>query len=481
MSERSSHNQGNIARPRIELISGEQIELVHRHSLSILADIGVRVDSPKAREIFARSGGARLGDEDRVYLSQELVEWALQSAPVTIEIFNRRGERVFCLGDDRTRYGVGVTNLYYQDPLSERVYPFTRKYLEICVRLGEALEHFDVVSTIGILHDIPPQVADLYATLEMVANTVKPLVILISDESLFPTVLDLVEHLHGDLASQPFLIPYLNPVTPLIINEVTSDKMLAAIERGMPFIYSNYGMAGMSTPITPGGTLALLNAELLAGLALSQLARPGAPIILGSLPAYFDMKTMVDFYDPRTYLVNLSCAEIMAYYHLPHAGTSGSGMGWGADLPEVGPLWMDLVTGCLGKVGLSPFIGGALGSKAFSPSTAVYANEIIGQALDFSQGFSLEDEWVNMEEITSGVTEGHFLTQGVTLKLYREGYFMSDIFPRWGLENWKDNGHPMAIDYLKQRTQKLIAESVPPEDHAELISRGERFIESASM
>ena len=481
MSDRKLHNQGNIAKPRIELISRDQIELVHRHSLSILATIGVRVDSQRARQIFTHSGGARLGEEDRVYLSQELVEWALKSAPAAIDVFNRRGEKVFRIGGDRTRYGVGVTNLYYQDPLSEQVTPFTRKYLEICVRLGQALDNFDVVSTIGILHDIPPKVADLYATLEMVANTVKPLVILISDESLFPTVLDLVEHLHGDLASRPFVIPYLNPVTPLIINEGTSDKMLASIDRGLPFIYSNYGMAGMSTPITPGGALALLNAELLAGLVLSQLARAGAPIILSSLPAYFDMKTMVDFYDPRTYLINLSCAEMMAHYHLPHAGTSGSGMGWGADLPETGALWMDLVTGCLGKVVLSPFVCGALGSKAFSPSTAVYANEIIGQALDFSRGYSLDDELVNLEEITSGVTEGHFLTQGVTLKLYREGYYMSDIFPRWGLEAWKDNHYPTAIDYLKQRTQKLIEESAPPADHDELITLGERFIETTAI
>jgi len=479
MSNPISPSWGNVAKPKIDLITGEQIEQIHRHSLHILSTIGVRVDSAKARELFTQSGGARLGDEDRAYLSQELVEWALKSAPPAVDIYNRKGERVFRLGEDRTRYGVGVTNLYYQDPLTEQVSPFSREYLAVCVRLGGALENFDVVSTIGILHDIPPQVADLYATLEMIANTVKPLVILISDESLFPRVLDLLELLHGDLAAQPFVIPYLNPVTPLIINEGTSDKMLSSIERGLPFIYSNYGMAGMSTPITPGGTLALLNAELLAGLVLSQLAREGAPIILGSLPAYFDMKTMVDFYDPRTFLVNLSCAEMMAHYHLPHAGTSGSGTGWGADLPETGTLWMDLITGCLGKVGLSPFVGGALGSKAFSPSTAVYANEIIGQALDFSRGYSLDDEWVKMEEITTGVAEGHFLTQGVTLKLYREGYFMSDIFPRWGLENWKDNHYPLAIDYLKRRTQQIIEQSAPPEDHDELIARGEDFIENS--
>ena len=186
----------------------------------------------------------------------------------------------------------------------------------------------------------------------------------------------------------------------------------------MPFIYSNYGMAGMSTPITPAGTLALLNAELLAGLVLAQLANPGTPVILGSLPAFFDMQTMVDFYDPRTYLINLSCAEMMAYYHLPHAGTSGSGMGWGADLLETGALWMDLLTGSLGKAGLAPFVGGALGSKAFSPATAVYADELIAMLRDFEGGYALDAASLALDQIIAGVADGHFLSQPETLKYF---------------------------------------------------------------
>jgi trimethylamine--corrinoid protein Co-methyltransferase len=96
--------------------------------------------------------------------------------------------------------------------------------------------------------------------------------------------------------------------------------MITSIDRGLPIIFSNYGMAGLSTPITTAGTFALLNAELLAGLVFSQLIKPGTPIILGILPAFFDMKTMVDFFDPQTMLLNLACAEMMAYYHIPHAG-----------------------------------------------------------------------------------------------------------------------------------------------------------------
>jgi DNA-binding Lrp family transcriptional regulator len=40
-------------------------------------------------------------------------------------------------------------------------------------------------------------------------------------------------------------------VSYLVMNAGTVDKILIAIERGLPFIYSNYGMAGASTPITP--------------------------------------------------------------------------------------------------------------------------------------------------------------------------------------------------------------------------------------
>jgi len=195
--------------------------------------------------------------------------------------------------------------------------------METMVRLGDVLPAFDVISTVGIVQDVPPDVSDLYATLEMTGNTTKPLVILVSAESSFPTVLELLEHLHGDLSSRPFIIPYLNPISPLVINEGTVDKMLVAIERGLPFIYSNYGMAGATTPITPAGTLVLLNAELLAGLTLAQVMKEGTPVILGSLPAYFDMQGMGSFYDAHSYIINLACAEMMAHYRLPHCGTSG--------------------------------------------------------------------------------------------------------------------------------------------------------------
>jgi trimethylamine--corrinoid protein Co-methyltransferase len=287
-----------IVQPKLTVLSPEQIAQVHAYTLKILSTTGVRIDSPEARRVFTGAQGTALVEEDRVLLQPELVDWAIQATPSSVDIYNRLGEPVFRLGESPPRFGIGVTNLYYQDPMTDGVVRFNRDHMRLCVRLGQALPQFDVISTIGILQDIPQKVADLYAALEMIANTVKPLVMLISDELLFVPILDMLEGLHGDLAARPFVIPYFNTVTPLILNAGTTDKMIAAIQRGLPLICSNYGMVGMSTPITPAGSLALLNAELLAGLTFCQLVRKGTPVILGCLPAYFDMKAMLDYYDP---------------------------------------------------------------------------------------------------------------------------------------------------------------------------------------
>ena len=75
-----------------------------------------------------------------------------------------------------------------------------RRPLPDLVRLGHNLPSFDAISTVGVIQDMAPDVADLYAVLEMTANTTKPLIILISDENRFPDALNLLEHLHGDLA-----------------------------------------------------------------------------------------------------------------------------------------------------------------------------------------------------------------------------------------------------------------------------------------
>ncbi len=467
----------DLVKPQLSILNPDQIDRVHRYTLDILSTTGVRVDSKRAREVLRRSDGVLWTGEDRVRFAPELVDWAVEVAPAVIDIYDRLGNPAFSLGNDRTRFGIGVTSLFYEDPLLDIVTPFNRRHMEVLTQLGNRLPLYDVISTVGIVQDVPPEVADLYATLEMVANTTKPLVILISDENAFPDIIELLEHLHGDLGTRPFVMPYFNPVTPLIINEGTGDKMIESIEHGLPLIYSNYSLGGMTAPITPGGILAMLNAELLAGLVISQLAQEGTPIILGMLPAYLDMKTMVNFYDPQSFVIDLACAEMMAHYQLPHCGTSGSGTGWGPDLLAADSYWMNQLTSCIGKVGLAPFVGDTLTSKAFSPVNAVYVHEVIDQALRFAAGFDLGAGSVGLSEIDHVGPGGSFLTAPQTVKRFRTAYYTSPIWPRWSMEKWRDEGSPHADDLLRRYTVDLLDSLYAPDDHDDLIERGEALIQ----
>lgn len=460
------------------MLSEEQKHDIHSYTMKVLSGTGVRVDSSSTLEMLRQRVGSSMVEGRTVRFPEELVEWAIQAAPRQIQVFNRRGEPQFTIGGaaDRTRFGIGVTALYYQEPESDTPVLFQRKHMQDMVRVGNKLDHYDMVSTVGIVRDVPEHLTDLYGSLEHFANGVKPMVLLCSDEHKFDDVLLMFELLHGDLGSKPFIVPYFNPVSPLVMNEGTVDKMKIAIERGLPVIVSNYSMSGATTPITPAGTVTVLLAELLAGLVIGQLYKEGAPMLLGMLPVYFDMKTLMNFYDPQSILVSLACAEMMAHYGIPHCGTSGSGTGWGMDLLAAETYWMNTLMFTLTKGGIAPFVGDTLGSKAISPQTFIYCHEIIDQALRLADGFQLDDSHVGLEEIHKVGPGKSFVSAPTTLKKYKNGYYVNPIFPRWSMEKWIEAGQPHVQRRLSEYTIEFLRDLPAPEDHEELMRKGEEFI-----
>ncbi len=470
-------------RPRLQVLSEEQMNEVHRYSIQILADTGIQVESEEARKIFEKSGGVQVRD-GIVYIQEDLINHCTRTAPSSIEIFNKRGDRAFHLGKEQgnnTHFGIGVTNTWFQDIDCQQVELFTRQHMQIGTQLGDLLENYDMISTLGIPSDVSAHSSDIYSALDMYANTSKPLVLLISGENKLSEVLDLLSFLHGDLSSKPFCIPYVNPITPLVLNKTTSDKMEVSIHNRVPLMYSNYSMYGGTTPISEGGTLALLNAELLAGLVYSQLIREGSEIILGSLPGAFNMESMGSQYTPTTYLLNLACAEMMEFYEIPHCGTSGSNSGRGADLLASGDLWLNHLCSCLGKVGCVPFVGGNFDSMAFSPTIVVLSNQIIGEAREFARGFELSGESVNLQEIKSVGPGGDYFTSEQTLAAINTLSMKNSLWSSLSLDEWKAKQKPSAEKDLIEATHSLYAKAKnASEDAMDVVRQGEEHIRQIS-
>jgi len=189
------------------------------------------------------------------------------------------------------------------------------------------------------------------------------------------------------------------------------------------------------------------------------------------------MTTMGSQYTPTSYLLNLACAEMMNYYKIPHCGTSGSNNGRGADLLASGDLWLNHLSSCIGKIGCAPFVGGNFDSMAFSPTTVVLSNHIIGEARKFAKGFILNEKAVNLPEISTIGHGGNYFTSEQTLALLNELDSSKTIWPSMSLDTWKEKEMPTAEKDLINYTLDLYSKAKKAsEETIDIIKKGEEFI-----
>jgi trimethylamine--corrinoid protein Co-methyltransferase len=139
--------------------------------------------------------------------------------------------------------------------------------------------------------------------------------------------------------------------SPLQIVAETAQKTIGIAQRRIPLVISSSPMGGTTAPFDEFGMVAQINAEILAGIALTQLVAPGAPVLYGSVPVRCRLDNLNDMYAaPEFVHYNLDCAQMARFYGLPCYSSSGIG---DASVPGVQATIEKMLTH-----GLIPF-GGA--------------------------------------------------------------------------------------------------------------------------
>jgi trimethylamine--corrinoid protein Co-methyltransferase len=436
------------------------------------------VDCPSIA-ISLRNAGLEGSEQGVFNFKADEVRTALASTPKTITLTLRTGEQAFSLDRNQPKsvFGMGVTNTHYANPVDGVIHPIGIDNIQQAVRLTDRLDNFQLIATPGVLDGEDTRKSELAVALAMLTASSKPLMLLVNEAADYRRVLQLAEELFQRKAGEHSdLLCYVNPITPLVINAETCQKIEISIERGIPLVYSNYGMAGATTPLDPMAGLALLNAELLAGLVLIQTLSPGHPTILGSLPAMFEMSQLRSIYDHRSLWLNLACADMLAHYGLLHCGTSGSGMGYGADLPNAITQTINHLTSLLGSAQLIPFIGGDFDSRVLSMQTVVFVDDLLRQLKAFAEMEIGDFSEQALDEIRAIGIGGSFLTSEQTLAGFRKHLTRSRIWPDISLETWQASGSQNAEQRLRDYTLDLLDEAQATKRETELYRQGEQII-----
>ena len=127
------------------------------------------------------------------------------------------------------------------------------------------------------------------------------------------------------LKEKPFFLAYLEPISPLKMDESGTDRLLYCAKNEIPIIFAAGANCGSGAPITPEGGVIQGGAESLAGLVLALLKNENARFVYGSNTSSMDMKTTLVCYGaPEWFKTVAMYADMGNYYNLPSWGTAGS-------------------------------------------------------------------------------------------------------------------------------------------------------------
>jgi len=163
-----------FARPTLTFLTPEQLDTIHRASLSILSETGLNVHSEPVRDMMA-SAGAKVKDNLRVFIDSDLVEKSLKSAPSCINVYDRNRNQSMCLEGTNTYFGTGSDLNFTVDSQSQQRRESTLKDVELSARLCEKLENIDFVMSYAIPTDIPQSKYETEQFRVMLENTTKPI------------------------------------------------------------------------------------------------------------------------------------------------------------------------------------------------------------------------------------------------------------------------------------------------------------------
>jgi trimethylamine--corrinoid protein Co-methyltransferase len=450
-------DRSNPNAPVFRLLDEPRIRRIHEGALHVLATVGMDVIHEGAREMLVRAGCAQTA-EARVTIPGEVVAAALETAPSRFTLYDRNGEPAIELGAGRTYHGAGVTNLAYLDLDEPHPHDFTLEDIGKVAFLADALPNIDFVATPGVLKpsvDLRIEIADQSAFLQMVTNTTMPLVVLSPEAYQLADVLEMAEAVAGSaeaLAARPFVMPYLNTVSPLVMNPETVDKLFLAVDRGIPVAVQAAPPIGGSAPVTVAGTLVVAAAETLTGLVLAQLRRPGTPFVSGVVPFVMDMRSgNTATTSPDIMHAIIAMGELTRWWGLPSIST---GSGSDSKIPDEQATFDVLYhtqAVSLGGVDMSFSCGRLECGLLHSPLLLVYANEAVDIHRHFFRGLEVSDETLGLDVIAEVGPGGFFLGHEHTREHFR-GLWEPTVASWEPRDVWEGRG----ATSMKQRAAAIV-------------------------
>ncbi|MEJ6398218.1 trimethylamine methyltransferase family protein [Yoonia sp. 208BN28-4] len=455
--ETAKYIERNI--PNYEVLDDAALEVIERNAETVLAEIGVNfVECPEALERW-KSVGAEV-DGERVRIPRGLARKLCSTAPATFTQHARNPARSVEIGGKNLVLAPVYGPPFVRDAVGGRRYATIADF-EKFVKLGymsKWLHHSG--GTVCEPTDVPVNKRHLDMLLAHMIYSDKPFMGSVTEPSRAQDSVDMCKILFGDdfVDQNTVMTSLININSPLTFDSIMMGALEVFAKNNQASIISPFIVGGAMAPVSVAGTLTQVFAEVLAGIAYSQIIRPGAPVIMGTFVTSIDMNSGAPtFGTPEAAHITYGAGQLARRLGVPYRS---AGSFCGSKLPDAQAAYEtanSLQMGLLSGVNFMLHSCGWLeGGLVASFEKFVMDADQLGTLHHFAKGVDMSEDMQAMGAIEEVGPGGHYLGCEHTQANFKTAFWRSDLFDYKPFETWDEEGARDTQALASLRVQKML-------------------------
>ena len=429
--------------PRYEILSPDAMDVLDRGWRRIVSEIGVEFILPEAVEIFRAAGCKTEGAN--VWLDPDFILEQVAKVPREFELQARNPEKSVTIGGDNMVFSAVYGPPFAREGDVRR--EATKADFENFVRLAQSFDELDSPGgTICEPNDIPLDSRHLDMVYALMTLSDKPHMGSVTSGPNAADTVAMSEILFGGrdaIEANPASLSLINVNSPLRFDDRMLSAMLTYNRANQAVIVTPFLLMGAMSPVTIPATLVQQMAEALAGIALTQLVRPGCPVVFGSFLSNTDLQSgSPAFGTPESGIGLLCTGQIARHFGLPwRAGGGGLTSSQTVDAQAAYEALMTMLPAFLAGANYVMHSAGWLESGLVSCYEKFIVDiEILRMLKEEFTPLEIDEDslaWGAHVEVGAG---GHFLGAEHTLERFRTCFYRPLLSSTENFERWQRKG-----------------------------------------
>jgi trimethylamine--corrinoid protein Co-methyltransferase len=410
---------------RLRFLTGDGLGQIEKTAQRLLEEVGIALEHDEAQAMM-RGLGCQI-KEDRTYIPEDVVAWALENVTPQRDFHNADGSYAFSLEKRRFRFHNSGGLPFTYDLETGRRREATRQDIADMSRLLDALPNVDVVIPMYSAQDVCGELLAVASTDAMLRHTRKPFSAFAIDRPEdVPFVVEMAAACCGGMdayLAHPTMTISVSPVSPLRFTKAVAEAIIAVARSGAPFNSLPAPSLGATGPITMAGALAQQHAEILASFIIAAAARPGIPVTYCSRISPIDLRSATSSWGgPEVGITGACAGQLAGRIGLPCDAYGFATSAHTMDAQSAYERLANAMLPALGGVEVLSGVGSVDSLLVGALDVAVIDDELIGLLKHIARGCQVSEETLALDVMQEVITrDGVFLGERHTVEQIRKG------------------------------------------------------------